>query len=382
MNKGRNILHLDLDTFFVSVERLKNSALVGKPLLIGGLSDRSVVSSCSYETRKFGVRSGMPMKMARYLCPEATIVRGDFESYSNQSRIIAEIIGEKAPVFEQASIDEFYLDLTGMDKFVGCYKWSEELKRTIGKETGLPSSFGLSVNKTVSKIGTGEAKPNGQIEIPFRNVQPFLNPLAIKKIPGVGPETSRLLGTMGVKKIETLAKIPLEMIERLLGKNGITIWEKANGIDDSAVTPYVHRKSISHEETFDVDTTDVLFLQQILISAVEKLCFQLRQAKQLTGNLTVKIKYANFDTHSASSQLKYTSYDHILISQAKEIFNRLYDRRMLIRLLGVRFSKMVYGFQQIDLFEDSVGLGRLYLEMDQVKTKHGEDIIKRAKSLR
>jgi DNA polymerase IV len=381
MSGSRSILHLDLDTFFVSVERLKNSALVGKPLMIGGMSDRSVVSSCSYETRKFGVRSGMPMKIARYLCPDALIVRGDFESYSAYSKTISEIINEKAPVVEQSSIDEFYLDLTGMDRFFGCLKWSEELKGTIKKETGLPSSFGLSVNKTVSKIGTGEAKPNGQIEIPFKDVKPFLNPLPIKKIPGLGPETSRLLGTMGVKKIETLARIPPQMIERLLGKNGITIWEKANGIDDSAVIPYIHRKSIGHEETFDVDTTDLVFLKQVLIASVEKLAFQLRQARQLTGNISIKIRYANFDTHTAQAQLKYTSYDHVLIEKAKELFNKLYDRRLLIRLLGVRLSKLVYGYQQIDLFEDSVELSRLYLEMDKVKAKYGEDVIKRAKRL-
>jgi DNA polymerase-4 len=201
----RTVVHMDLDSFFVSVSRLQNSALIGKPVLVGGSSDRGVVASCSYEARQFGIHSAMPMKLARRLCPEALIIRGDYESYSNYSSIITEMIGEQVPVYEKSSIDEFYLDLSGMDKFFGCYKWATELRQKIQKETGLPISFGLSVNKTVSKVATGEAKPNGQMQINFGNEKQFLSPLSVSKIPMVGEKTAHLLRSMGRGKNKNLA---------------------------------------------------------------------------------------------------------------------------------------------------------------------------------
>src|SRR5512133_2412165 len=243
-NIDRSVLHLDLDTFFVSVERLKNSRLNGKPILIGGFSDRAVVASCSYEARKYGVSSAMPMKMARSMCPDAIVIRGDMELYSNYSNIVTDIIAERAPLYEKASVDEHYIDLTGMDRFYGCYKWSHELRQHIIKETGLPISIGLSVNKTVSKIATGEAKPNGEIEVPGRLVKPFLDPLPISKIPMIGEKTFHLLRSMGIATIGTLGQIPPEMMEKVLGKNGIDIWKKANGIDSTPVIPYWEQKSI------------------------------------------------------------------------------------------------------------------------------------------
>jgi DNA polymerase-4 len=200
-NIERSILHLDLDTFFVSVERLKNSRLTGKPVIIGGMSDRGVVSSCSYEARKYGVNSAMPMKMARIMCPEAIIIRGDMELYSNYSNMITEIIDERAPLYEKSSVDEHFIDISGMDRFYGCCKWSHELREYIIKETGLPVSAGLSVNKTVSKIATGEAKPNGEIEVMKETVLPFLDPLSISKIPMIGPKTYHLLRSMGIATI-------------------------------------------------------------------------------------------------------------------------------------------------------------------------------------
>jgi len=372
---------MDLDTFFVSVERLQNSKLLGKPVIIGGASDRGVVSSCSYEARRYGVHSAMPMKMARALCHEAIIVRGDMDNYSKYSRMVTEIIAEKAPVYEKASIDEHYLDISGMDRFFGCLQWTKELRERIIHETGLPISFGLSINKTVSKIATGEAKPNGGMEVPVSTVPGFLSPLSIRKIPMIGNKTYHLLRSMGIATIGTLSLIPGEMMEGLLGKNGIVIWKKANGIDPTPVMQYSERKSIGSERTFDKDSMDINGLKDLLVSMVEKLTFQLRKEEKLTSCITVKIRYSNFDTHTLQKRIGYTSFDHVLIPLAKELFDRLYQRRMLIRLIGVRFSGLIRGVQQLNLFEDSSEMVRLYLAMDSLRKRFGSASVRRASGI-
>ncbi|QNF31332.1 DNA polymerase IV (plasmid) [Adhaeribacter swui] len=379
--ENRTIAHLDQDTFFVSVERLRNSQLAGKPLIIGGLSDRGVVASCSYETRKYGVHAGMPVRMARQLCGEAIILRGDMEAYSKYSADVTQIIAEKADIYEKASIDEHYLDVTGMDRFFGTWKWTNELRNLIMKQTGLPLSFGLSVNKTVSKIATGQAKPNGTLQVPQEQVKPFLSPLSIRKIPGVGEKNYQLLRNMGVPTIEVLTMIPPDVIRKTLGKDGLSIWEKANGIDNAPVVPYSEQKSISTERTFATDTTDIHYLNNLLVAMTEKLAFELRQQEKLTSCITVKIRYANFDTHTQQMMIPYNAADHILIRKAKELFQKLYNRRMLIRLLGVRLSHLVQGFQQIDLFEDTTELVNLYQAMDKIRHRYGTEAVKRAAGL-
>ncbi len=375
---NRTIIHLDLDTFFVSVERLINSSLIGKPIIIGGMSDRGVVSSCSYEARQFGVHSAMPMRMAKQLCGDAIYIRGDMEEYSKQSKLVTDIISESAPVYEKASIDEHYIDLTGMDRFFGSLKWSHELRERIIKNTGLPISFGLSTNKTVSKIATGEAKPNGELFVPQENVKPFLFPLSIRKIPMIGKQSYRLLRSMGVSTIKTLSMIPPEMIVQVMGKNGIVAWKKANGIDNTPVVQYSERKSISTERTFDKDTTDMTKLRNILVTMVEKIAFELRNKQKLTGCVTVKIRYSNFDTHTLQKHLPYTSFDHVLMQIALELFERLYTRRMLIRLIGVRFSHLVGGSQQLDLFDDKPEMANLYQAMDNIRLRYGKKAVRRA----
>lgn len=369
---------MDLDTFFVSVERLLNSSLIGKPVIIGGMSDRGVVSSCSYEARRFGVHSAMPMRMAKQLCSDAVFIRGDMEEYSKQSKLVTDIISECAPVYEKASIDEHYIDITGMDRFFGSHKWSVELRERIIKNTGLPISLGLSTNKTVSKIAAGEAKPNGQLYIPKDNVKPFLFPLSIRKIPMIGKQSYRLLRSMGVSTIKTLSMIPPEMIVQVMGKNGIVAWKKANGIDNTPVVQYSERKSISTERTFDKDTIDIIRLKNILVSMVEKIAFELRKKQKLTGCVTVKIRYSNFDTHTLQKHLPYTSFDHILIKTATELFDRLYSRRMLIRLIGVRFSSLVGGSQQLDMFDDKPEMIDLYQAMDSIRLRYGSKSVRRA----
>ncbi len=374
----RTIVHLDLDSFFVSAERLINSSLKGKPVIVGGMSDRGVVASCSYEARQFGVHSAMPVRMAKQLCSDAIFIRGDMELYSKYSRMVTDIIAESAPVYEKASIDEHYLDITGMDRFFGSLKWAHELRQRIITETGLPISFGLSTNKTVSKIATGEAKPSGELFVPQERVKPFIFPLSIKKIPMIGPKNYHLLRSMGVSTIQTLSLIPPEMLVQVMGKNGRVVWKKANGIDSTPVIPYSEKKSVGTEQTFERDTTDIRQLRHILIRMVEKVAFELREKQKVAGSITIKIRYSNFDTHSMQKRIQYTSFDHLLIKEALELFERLYQRRMLIRLIGVRLSNLTGGYQQLDLFNEKPQLANLYQAMDHIRKRFGEQMIHRA----
>jgi len=380
--QDRSIVHMDLDTFFVSVERLDNSKLMGKPVLIGGSGNRGVVASCSYEARKFGVHSAMPMKMARQLCPEAVILRGDMERYSYYSNMVTDIIREDSPVYEKTSIDEFYIDLSGMERFFGSYLFATDLRKKIERETGLDISFGHSINKTVSKIATGEANPAGQKKIDRGYEKPFLAPLSVRKIPMVGNVMFQNLRRLGISQIKTIQEMPVGMMERAFGKNGTLIWKKANGIDNTPVTPYTERKSISSERTFDKDTTDIENLRSIIISMTERLAFKLRKEHKLCSVVTVKIRYSDFDTHTQQIKIPYTSADHIIIAKVKELFKKLYTRRVSIRLVGVRLGGLVSGGYQINLFDDTEEMINLYQAMDNLNKKFGSGTVTRAIGLR
>jgi DNA polymerase-4 len=380
MNKS--IAHLDLDSFFVSVERLHNKKLIDKPVLIGGSGNRGVVSAASYEARKYGVHSAMPMRLARELCPEAILVKGDHDSYSRHSAIVTDIIRERAPLFEKASVDEFYLDLTGMDRFFGTYKWASELRDTIIRESKLPISMGLSTTKSVAKIATGEAKPNGQIKIDFGAEKPFLAPLSIRKIPMIGEKTYKNLRYMGFKQIITIQEMPLEAMEQLMGKNGIAIWKKANALDNSPIVPYHEEKSISTEQTFYHDTADMPRLNALLVGMVEKLGYLLRKKQKLTGTIVVKIRYSNFDTHTLQSRVSYTSSDDVILEKVKELFDKLYERRMLLRLIGVKLTNLITGHYQIDLFSDRLEQIALYQALDHIKKRYGVKSVRKAISMR
>ncbi|MFK7953821.1 MAG: DNA polymerase IV [Ekhidna sp.] len=377
----QSIVHMDLDTFFVSVERLRDSRLNGKPILIGGSSDRGVVAACSYEARKFGVHSAMPMKLAMQLCPEALVIKGSHTDYSKFSHMVSDLIKQEVPVFEKTSIDEFYADLTGMDRFFGCFKLASELRDKVINETGLPISFGLSKNKTVSKVATGEAKPNNKIWIETGKEKPFLGPLSVKKIPMIGNKTYQTLVGLGVRKVFTLQDMPKDMLRQVFGKNGVSMWEKANGIDNSPVIPYSERKSISTERTFDKDTTDVTRLKEIILAMTEHLAFQLREESKLTACVAVKVRYSDFNTYTQQLRIPYTSADHILIPKIAELFDKLYDKRLLVRLIGVRFSSLVHGNYQINLFEDTGEIINLYQAMDNMRQRYGDKSIVRAKAL-
>lgn len=371
----RTIVHCDLDTFFVSVERLINSDLIGKPVLIGGSSDRGVVASCSYEARKFGVHSAMPMRLARQLCPEAVLVRGDHDLYSKYSNIVTEVIEEKIPIVEKASIDEHYLDMTGMDQFFGTWKLTQELRQRIIKETGLPISFGLSVNKTVSKIATGEAKPCGERKVDGGTEKTFLAPLSIRKIPGIGSKTYPLLRNMGISHIYTLQQMNVMTMKRVLGENGVSIWNKANGIDNSLVVPFHQQKSMSKEHTFEQDTIDMELLRRIMLSMVDELAFDLRKDGRLTSCVTVKIRYSNFDTHNKQAKLAFTSSERTISEKVLQLFDKLYSRRMLIRLIGVKFSNLIVGNYQPDLFDDTIEDINLSKAMDKIRLRYGHQSV-------
>lgn len=374
-------MHIDLDTFFVSVERLKDDRLKGKPVAVGGTGDRGVVASCSYEARAFGVHSAMPMRQARILCPELVTVRGDYEHYSHYSNTITEIVKENVPLYEKSSIDEFYIDMTGMDRFFGTYTYMQELRERIIRETGLPISFGLSENKTVSKVATGQAKPNNHMKIDHGVEKSFLAPLPVKKIPMVGEVTGQLLRKMGIVQIKTIQEMPQQVMENILGENGRVIWRKANGIDTSPVEPYSERKSISSEETFESDTIDVSRIRTILMAMTENLAYQLRKEGKLTSVVAVKIRYSDFDTHTKQIRIPYTSTDHTLMRVVKELFDKLYERRVLIRLVGVRLSGLVNGGYQINLLEDAEHTIRLYQEMDHVRKRFGDTVVQRASAM-
>lgn len=378
---NRSILHLDLDSFFVSVERLINSELKKRPLLVGGISDRGVVAACSYETRAFGVHSGMPMKLARRLCPEAIVLRGNSGTYTKYSDLITEIIQSEVPAFEKASIDEFYADLSGMDQFFGTYKFASELRTKIIRESGLPISLGLSINKIVSKVATGEAKPNNQIKIDQGYEKQFLAPLPIRKIPMIGDKTGLTLQRLGIRIVSDLQKLPEELLLQTLGKTGGVIWRRAQGIDHSPVITYNERKSISTERTFDYDTIDMTLLRELLIAMTENLAYQLRRGQKLTSCVSVKIRYADFDTQSRQLKIPYTSADHLLIPRILELFNALYNRRLRVRLIGVKFSHLAGGNYQINLFDDNESAIQLYQAIDRMRLRFGDRSIIRASSL-
>ena len=377
--ESRSIMHIDLDTFFVSVERLLDSRLNNLPVLVGGTSDRGVVAACSYEARAFGIHSGMPMKTAKQLCPEAIVIRGNSGNYMKYSAMVTDIIKDTFPLYEKTSVDEFYVDMSGMERFFGCLKLATEVRHKIIKETGLPISFGLSENKTVSKVATGEAKPNNQLKIDYGMEKAFLAPLSVKKIPMVGDKTYQMLCNLGVKQIKTLQQMDVEMVQKVLGKNGLTIWKKANGIDDSPVMSYNERKSISTERTFERDTIDIQKLKGILAAMAENLAFQLRRGNKVTACITVKIRYSDFNTHTLQTQLPYTAADHILIPRTLELFNKLYNKRLLVRLIGLKYSSLVSGSFQMSLFDNSEKMVSLYQAMDKIRDKYGDrSVIKAA----
>lgn len=378
----RYIAHFDLDSFFVSVEVLKDPSLKGKPVIVGGSRERGVVAACSYETRKFGVHSAMPMKKAMQLCPDAIVVRGSHGEYSNYSRWVTQIIAAKAPLFEKASIDEFYLDLTGMDKFFDPFKWTIDLRQEIIDKTKLPISFALASNKLVAKIGTDEAKPNGYIFIQPGMEKEFLAPLPVNKIPGVGKQTFSALKAMNIHFIKDILNYSPEELEEQLGKYGSDLWSKAQGIHSSEVHPYHEAKSISTENTFEENTTDIDFLLSELVRMTEKVAHELRQDQKITGCVAVKIRYYDFETTSRQTTINYTFRDDQLTPVVMDLFHKLYRKGIPVRLIGVRLSELTNHAIQGSLFDDGKKKNNLYKAIDDVKNKFGKTALQKARSIK
>lgn len=374
----RHIAHFDLDSFFVAVEIINNPSLKGKPIIVGGTSDRGVVSTCSYEARKFGIHSAMPMRTAMKLCPHAILLQGTRGQYSKYSRWVTDIIASKVPLFEKASIDEFYCDLTGMDKFFNVSQYTRDLREQIIKETGLPISCGLSSAKFISKIATNEAKPNGFLEVPHGKEKEFLWPLKIEKINGVGKQTEQQLKNFGIYTIEDIARTPVEILEKYVGSWGQSLWQKAQGIGSADIETDWEQKSMSRENTFHENISDVDLLHRELVRLTEQNAYDLRTDEKLTGCVTVKIRYPDFETVSRQETIDYTSLDDQLIAKVKDLFTKLYRKGQPVRLLGIRFSQLIPFTMQMNLFNNNEEKLNLYKAVDNIKDRFGGKSILKA----
>ena len=377
----RIIAHFDLDSFFVSVEILNDPSLKGKPVIVGG-RERGVVAACSYEARKFGIHSGMPSKKALQLCPQLIVSNSSRADYSRYSRWVTQIIASKAPLFEKASVDEFYIDLSGMEKFFKPLQWTIDLRQQIIEETRLPISFGLASNKMMAKIATNEAKPNGYLQIPFGKEKEFLASLAVNKIPGVGDHTYEILRSMGIVTIKDVSERTQEELEERLGKWGIDLWYKSQGIHNGEVSQYHEAKSVSSENTFNENKTDIGFLKSELVRLTEKIAFELRQDGKVAGCVAVKIRYHDFETTSRQTTVPYTCADDEIIPVVKELFDKLYRKGEPVRLLGVRLSELTNDAIQTNLFDDVERKSGLYKAIDNVKKRFGKNSLTRASSNR
>lgn len=382
MSAQRHIAHFDLDAFFVSVEILKDPSLKGKPIIVGGDGQRGIVAACSYEARKFGIQSAMPSMTAKRLCPHAIFVKGSYHDYSRYSRMVTQIIADSVPQYEKASIDEFYVDLSGMDKFFGVSQYTRELREKIIRETGLPISYGLSASKLVSKMATNEAKPNGYLEIPPGRETGFLWPLTVDKIPMVGKQTQSELHVMGIHTIEQLAATPVDVLERRFGKWGKRLWEKAHGIDNNPVEQYSEQKSISHENTFSEDSNDIPFLHTELVRLTEATAYDLRQDARLTGCVTVKLRYSDFTTVSKQEVIDYTALDDVLLMKVKDLFGKLHKKGEKVRLLGVRFSHLIPMTLQMNLFDNAEEKLELFKAVDSIKNQFGRGAVTKAAAMK
>jgi len=372
------IAHFDLDSFFVSVEYIRDPTLKGKAVIVGGHNERGIVTTCSYEARKFGVHSAMPMKTAMRLCPHAIVVKGTYGEYSKYSRWVTQIISSKAPLFEKASIDEFYIDLSGMEKFFNPLQWTIDLRELITKETGLPISFGIARNKMVAKMATNEAKPNGFLQVPDGKEKEFLAALEINKIPGVGEQTTHVLQHHGFKFISDIYNTTPEKMEKILGKWGFDLWNRAQGTHHSTITPYHESKSISTENTFEENITDVNKLMSEIVRMTEKIAFELRKEEKVTGCITIKLRYPDFETSSRQTSIAYTAADDEIIPVAKSLFHKLYKKGKPVRLLGVRLSDLTNDAVQPNLFQNVERKNVLYKAIDDVKNRFGTGSVTRA----
>ena len=378
----RYIAHFDLDSFFVSVEMLQDPSLLGKAVVVGGSRDRGVVTTCSYEARKFGVRSAMPMRKAMELCPHAIVVKSSYGLYAKYSAWVTDIIAANAPLYEKASIDEFYIDLTGMDTFFNPLEWTIRLRQTIMDETGLPISFGLATNKLVAKIATDEAKPNGYLFVAPGKEKEFLAPLPVEKLGGVGKKSHQTLLALGIHTIGDILHVDPVLLERVLGKWGTQLIRQANGKSDSVVSPHRESKSISAENTFEENTADLDILLAQLVGQAERVAYELRQEKKFTTCVAIKFRNANFETSTRQITIPATIADSDIIKAATDLFTKLYVPGTLVRLLGVRLAGLTDTGAQTNLFDNKIEQNALYEAIDAVKNKFGKSVLRKARTIK
>jgi DNA polymerase-4 len=378
----RYIAHFDLDSFFVSVEMLLDPSLLGKAVVVGGSRDRGVVTTCSYEARKFGVRSAMPMRKAMELCPHAIVVKSSYGQYAKYSAWVTNIIAANAPLYEKASIDEFYIDLTGMDTFFNPLEWTIRLRQTIMDETGLPISFGLATNKLVAKIATDEAKPNGYLFVTPGKEKEFLAPLPVEKLGGVGKKSHQTLLGLGIYTIGDILKYDAGLLEKALGKWGTQLIRQANGLSDSVVSPHRESKSISAENTFEENTADINILLAQLVGQAERVAYELRQEKKFATCVAIKFRNANFETSTRQITIPATIADSDIIKAATDLFTKLYVPGTLVRLLGVRLAGLTDTGAQTNLFDNKTEQHALYEAIDAVKNKFGKSVLRKARTIK
>jgi len=371
-----SILHVDMDAFFVSVELLDRPDLRGKPVVVGGQKDqRGVVSAASYEARKYGIHSAMPLRTAGRLCPHAIFLDGHHEKYGEWSDHVATILARFSPVVEMVSIDEAYLDLEGTERLHGSpFATADKLLRTITRETALPCSGGLASTRLTAKVASDQAKPRGLVWVPPGCEARFLAPLPVRKIPGIGEVTERALRALGIETVEQLAALPQEKLERIFGQWGDALYRKARGGDSYEFVMDAEPKSISHNLTFGEDTDNVNEMATILSHLSQKACKRLREAGLAARTLTLTIRYAGFETHTRAKTLaEPTELDADIYAVLQELFRKHRDPKRKVRLLGVSLSNFTHGNTQLDLLEKErrEKLAKLTKATDRLRDRFG-----------
>ncbi len=382
-----SILHVDMDAFFVSVELLQRPELRGKPVVVGGRPDqRGVVSAASYEARKFGIHSAMPLRTAARLCPDAVFLDGHHEKYSEWSDRVASILGKFSPIVEMVSIDEAYLDLSGTERLHGPpLAAADKLLRTITQTTSLPCSGGLATTRLVAKVASDQAKPRGLVWVAPGMEARFLAPLPIRKIPGIGEVTERALRALGIETVEQLASHSQEKLEKIFGQWGTALYRKSRGGDAYEFLIDAEPKSISHNHTFGEDTDNVQGMESLLSHLSQKSCKRLREAGLSSRTLTLTIRYVGFDTHTRSKTLQEpVRLDNDIFAVFLDLFREHRDPKRKVRLLGVALSALSHGAEQLDLLEADrrEKLEKLTKATDRLRDKFGFGSVQFGGSLR
>ena len=382
-----SILHVDMDAFFVSVELLDRPDLRGKPVVVGGRPDqRGVVSAASYEARKYGIHSAMPLRTAGRLCPHAVFLEGHHDKYGIWSDRVAAILARFSPIVEMVSIDEAYLDLSGTERLHGPpLAAADQLLRTIKRETSLPCSGGLAATRLTAKVASDQGKPRGLVWVAPGMEARFLAPLPIRKIPGIGEVTERALRALGIETVEQLAAHSQEKLEKIFGQWGTALYRKARGGDAYEFLIDAEPKSISHNHTFGEDTSDVPDMESLLSHLSQKACKRLREAGLSARTLTLTIRYAGFDTYTRAKTLaEPAQLDADIFAVFLELFRQHRDPKRKVRLLGVALSSLCHGGQQLDLLEAErrEKLEKLTQATDRLRDKFGFGSVQFGGSLR